>query len=83
MPTTIKSKDSADDSDRKSEDEAPEELHKQIDDAVVDFKTSSQTINAVVGGVKTGGNEFSLLSTVSVINFVITSHVAKDNFVNV
>ncbi|XP_065052077.1 EF-hand domain-containing family member B-like [Rhopilema esculentum] len=64
MPTRIKNKDSADDSDTKSEDEAPEELHKQIDDAVVDFKTSSQTINAVVGGVKTGDWKFNGIPTI-------------------
>ena len=33
----------------------PEVLHKQIDRAAVDFKTSSQMINATVGGVATRG----------------------------
>ena len=33
----------------------PELLHKQVDNAVVDSTTSSQIINAIVGGVSTKG----------------------------
>ena len=40
--------------------EKPKELHKQIDNAVVDFKTSSQMISATVGGVATTGKQHSL-----------------------
>ncbi len=40
---------------KSTNEESPKQLRKQIDEAVVDYKTSSKTIGAVVGGVATTG----------------------------
>ena len=37
--------------------ESPKQLRKQVDQAVVDYKKSSQMIGAIVGGIKTKGEK--------------------------
>lgn len=55
LPSGIRVKDDTSKVDMDTQQQQPEELHKQIDVAVVDFKKSSEMISATVGGVTTTG----------------------------